>query len=611
MFLLINTKTKEKILLEKDLYIGTLANSDIKIKFPTDIMTLFSIKDENIYAIKKTGNLNINGKPVFNSKSLQDGDQINIGYERFLFLIEESAEKITTNILPPYLFIENNDSREDFIKSLIAVNTFSQKVSLILDYTTILNVITELSTSILNAEKGFLILYDTNIEKYTLKTAINLEKELENPDKFNQIISNKITNSFKNEKIVIIKSPDPINFKSIQSVMAGVLKARDNIIGYLCLVNKDKKLGDFNDQDKYILQSLCTQAAIAIDNLSLYEKNKSDTDFRNYLQRYLPRNTVSKVLESKINLSLVGELQECSVLFADICGFTSISENLSPQETVRMLNDYLTNMTKVIFSFNGSVDKFMGDGIMAVFGAPLSNPNHALEATLAAVEMKNEIENLKTKFIEDFGIKDFNIRIAINSGQAIYGNVGSPQRTDFTVIGDSVNTASKMEKMAPRGSILISKATYDKVKEYINVKEWNPLIIKGKKEPVKVYEILELEKVTTGNSDNSVRMYARVPAKTFVSIMRGTFRTNGLIKDISMGGLSIGTVGNYSPEEIIIMTFKLSNNVTFRNIKGIVKHIEKSMFEAITMGVEFIDFPKDKAKELIEYIEAELNKTVI
>lgn len=610
MFLLLNTKTKEKIFLDKDINIGTLNNADIKINFPNDIMVLIASKDENIYAFRKAGNLVINNKSVFSSKLLQDGDQVNIGYERFLFLIEESSEKITTNILPPYLFIENNESQDDFIKSLIAVNTFSQKISLILDYTTILNVITELATSILNTEKGFLLLCDHTINQCNLKTAINLEKELENPDKFNETISHKIPKSLKNEKVVILESPDNINFKSIQNVIAGVLKARDNTIGYLCLANKDKKLGKFNEQDKYILQTICTQAAIAIDNAILHEKSKTETDFRNYLQRYLPRNTVSKVLESKINLSLIGELQECSILFADICGFTSISEKLNPQETVRLLNEYLTNMTKVIFSFNGSVDKFIGDGIMAVFGAPLSNPNHALEATLAAVEMKNEIENIKKKFIDDFGISDFNIRIAINSGQAIYGNVGSPQRTDFTVIGDSVNTASKMEKITPPGSILISKNTYEKVKEYINVKEWNPITIKGKKELVKVYEILELEKVSTGNTDNSVRMYARVQAKTFVSIMRGAFRSNGLIKDISMGGVSIGTVGNYTPEEVIIMTFKLSNNVTFRNIKGIVKHIERSMFEAITMGVEFVDFPKDEGKKLIEYIESELNKAI-
>lgn len=607
MFLLINTKTKEKILLDKEIYIGNFTNSNVKIQFPSDVMSIFIPKENSFQVVKKVGNLTINTKPVLN-KILEDGDQINIGYERYLFLIEESAEKFNTNVLAPYLFIEGDENQEEFIKNLISINTFAQKVSLVLDYITLLNAVTELSMSILNVEKGFLLLPDPNTNNYSVKSAINLEKELENPEKFDKIISQKVLSSFKSEKVIIIDKPDTIEFKFINSIMVGSLKARNNTIGYLCLINKDKKLGSFNERDKYILQTLCTQAAISIDNANLYEKVKNEADLRNNLQRYLPRNTVSKILDSEINLSLVGELQECSILFADICGFTSMSENIKPQETVKLLNQYLTNMTKVIFSFNGSVDKFIGDGIMAVFGAPLTNPNHALEATLAAVEMKNEVENIKAKFTEEFGIKDFNIRIAINSGQAIYGNVGSPQRMDFTVIGDTVNIASRMEKLAPSGGILISKSTYDNVKENINAKEWEPINIKGKKEPIKVYEVLELEKVSTTSVENTVRMYARVQAKTFVSIMRGTFRSNGLIKDISMGGVSIGTVGNYSPDEIIVMTFKLSNNVTFRNIRGIVKHIERSMFEAITMGVEFIDFPKDKGKELIDYIESEINK---
>ncbi len=607
MFILVNTKTKEKIFLEKSMYFGNTSNADIKIIFPSELCALFKVNTNDIQLIKKSGGITVNNKSFLNFKNLEDGDQVSIGYERYLFLIEESTDKIQTNVLPPYLFLEVDNDNEEFIKSLVSLNTFSQKVSLILDYSTLLNVVTELAISIIKAQKGFLIIKDQFSDNYSVKSAINLERELENPEKFEKIITPKVINSFKNEKSLVINKPDSIEFKMINSILVGIMKARDNVIGYLCLVNKEKSLGEFNERDKYLIQSLSTQAAISIDNANLYEKVKTDTDLRNQLQRYLPRNIVSKVIESKINLSMIGELEECSILFADICGFTSISENINPKDTVKLLNDYLTNMTKVVFSFNGSVDKFIGDGIMAVFGVPIKNTNHAIDATLAAVEMKNQIESLRNKFLKDFGVKDFNIRIGINTGSAIYGNVGSPQRMDFTVIGDSVNVASKMEKFAPTGGILISQNTYEKVKEYVNVKEWEPLIVKGKKGRLKVFEILDEEKVSTTSTENTVRMFSRVKAKTFVSIIRGTFRSNGLIKDISIGGLSIGTVGAYTPDEIILMTFKLSNNVTFRNIKGIVKHIEKSMFEAITMGVEFIDFPEDKSKELREFIEHEIN----
>ena len=133
------------------------------------------------------------------------------------------------------------------------------------------------------------------------------------------------------------------------------------------------------------------------------------------------------------------------------------------------------------------------------------------------------------------------------------------------------------------------------------------ILFKGKKDLIKVYEVLEQEKVSAieSSNGNSVRMYSRVQLKTFVSIVKGNFRSNGLIRDISIGGVSIGTVGSYNPDDIIVMTFKLNNNITFRNIKGIVKHIEKSMFEAKTMGVEFIDFEEDRLKELVDFIDAE------
>ncbi len=614
MFLLVNIKTKEKIFLEGSTnYIGTYSNANIKIKFTSDLMILLQEEREKIVLIKKLGNILVNNKPILR-KILEDGDQIVIGNENYLFMVEENLEQIKTNVSPPFLFLEGDTDQEsqNFIKSLMALNNFSQKISSILDFGTLLNVVIELAISIIKTEKGFILLYDNNLENLTIKSTINLEKEIGEETRLEQIISSKVIESLKTEKSIIINNISLNEYPTIKNVIVARLKTHNSIIGYICLINKINHenistKNSFSNHDKYLIESLSTQAAICIDNAHLYEKIKTETDLRNNLLRYLPRDIVSKVMDSKINLSLIGEMQECSILFADICGFTSISEKLNPKEIVKLLNSYLTIMTKVIFSFNGSVDKFIGDGLMAVFGAPITNPNHALEATMAAVEMKNELESLKEKFFVEFGIKDFTIRIGINTGVAVYGNVGSPQRMDFTVIGDCVNVASRMEKSAPSGGILISQNTYNKVKEYVNAKECQAIIFKGKKEPIKVYEVLDQEKISIIDSsiDNSVRMYSRIQLKTFVSIIKGNFRSNGLIRDISTGGVSIGTVGSYNPGDIVTMTFKLNNNITFRNIKGIVKHIERSMFEAITMGVEFVDFSDERLKELVDFIDAE------
>jgi adenylate cyclase len=551
-----------------------------------------------------------------------DGNPVTIGNEQYI-LQEESVPTIseTTDIKKhQYLFIDGsneeiNHENELFIQSLVALNNFSQKVSSILDFGGLLNVIMELAANIISTEKGFLILSDSD-SLFNLKAAFNFEKEMDDPDKLTRVLSDKIFNLFKDDNSILVNNCVIKELKSFNSVICSKLTVRNSVIGYICLVNKIKPVTVFNNRDLFLVEALATQAAIAIDNSTLYEKVKTETDMRHNLQRYLPRNIVTKVLDSKINLSLVGELQNCSILFADICGFTAITESLQPRETVAFLNQYLTIMTKAIFTFNGSVDKFLGDGIMAVFGAPVSTPNHALEATLAALEMRNQLNILKEQFSQEFGIKNFSQRIGINTGQVIYGNVGSPQRMDFTVIGDSVNLAARMESNAPPGSILITKNTFDKVKAVIDAREWEPIKVKGKLETIKVYEVLDklsLENIKE-NADNSIRMYVRVPLKTFVSIIRNNERNNGLIRDISIGGVSVGVVGNYKPSEEILMTFKLSNNSTFRNIKGIVKYIEKSRFESINsknnliMGVEFVDLPNDKSKELIDFVNSELTK---
>jgi class 3 adenylate cyclase len=515
-----------------------------------------------------------------------------------------------------FLFVEK--AQEDFISSLIEVNNFSQKVSSILDFITLLQVTIDLSASILKADKGFLLIQEKDNKDFTIKATHNLEKETEDIDKFSFFVLKKIiANLNTNNNVNIINTINIPEFRTFRNIIISKIKVRDELLGYLCLVNKKSTPSKFDERDKYLIETLANQSGVAISNSYLYEKVKSETDLRNHLQRYLPRNIVSKIVDNNMNISMAGEEQECSILFADICGFTSMSERMKPSVIVRMLNEYLTVMTKVIFSYNGSVDKFIGDGIMAVFGVPVVTPNHAMEAVLAALEMKKQAKSLRERFFKEFGIAAFNIRIGINTGKAIYGNFGSPQRMDFTVIGDSVNTASRLESTATPGTIIISQSTHDKVKHQIKATEFPPVKLKGKAEPVKVFEVYDKAEdhdIRTTESNSNIRMHIRIPLKTFVTISRGTNRSNGLIRDISIGGVSVGTVGNYKLDEIIMMTFKLKNELTFRNIKGIIKHIDKAKFDIIggktniVMGVEFVDLPDDVSKPLYYFINAESSK---
>lgn len=620
-YLLINNQTKEELIIQNEiLHIGINDKSGLKISSRIPLRASIKVINNEVFIIKEQGNITVNDKPVL-KKLLEDGDEISFGSEKYIFHelndYEEEVSSYEAPALSEYLFIDGitqNNENEQFIQSLLSLNNFAHQVTSILDFGTLLNVIVQMATRIIKTEKGFLLLREKNSE-LSVKTAINMNKEIEDPELFQKIISEKVLGQMGNLSTIKINSLSINELNNVNSIIVSGLKARNSVLGYICLMNK--QTGDeFDDKDLFLIESLSNQAAIAIENSILYEKVKTESDLRNYLQRYLPRNMVTKILENKIDISMDGKLNDCTVLFADICGFTSLSEKLKPKEIVSFLNQYLTIMTKIIFSYEGSVDKFMGDGIMAVFGVPLTNPDHALGAVTAALEMKKQAAILRAKFYKELGIIDFNIRIGINSGDSVFGNIGSPQRMDFTVIGDNVNVAQRMEANAPRGGILISNNTFERVKNFIKARECGPIKVKGKEEQIKVYEVIDKLKPLelTENNENKMRMHIRVPLKTFVTISKGDIRSNGLIRDISIGGVSIGAVGNFRANEKIDMTFKLSNNSTFRNIKGLIRHVEKSKFEGanskgnIIMGVEFVNLSDDITKELMSFISQERAK---
>ncbi|MHB8773282.1 MAG: adenylate/guanylate cyclase domain-containing protein [Syntrophales bacterium] len=194
------------------------------------------------------------------------------------------------------------------------------------------------------------------------------------------------------------------------------------------------------------------------------------------------------------------------MLFSDIRGFTSISERLTPEELVRLLNEYLTVMTDVVFRYDGLLDKYIGDAIMAVFGAPLDQSDHALRACRTALDMMAELRRLRTKWAAE-GRPDVNIGVGINSGDMVVGNMGSQMRFDYTVMGDHVNLASRLEGTNKEygTNIIISEFTYEMVKEELFCRELDAVRVKGKKLPVRIFELLGERKDAARWSEFAVR----------------------------------------------------------------------------------------------------------
>jgi adenylate cyclase len=225
------------------------------------------------------------------------------------------------------------------------------------------------------------------------------------------------------------------------------------------------------------------------------EKNK----IRGAFQYYLTASVINEMLKDPTKLKLGGDKKDLSVLFSDIRGFTTISEKLIPEELVRLLNEYLTEMTNIVFKYEGLLDKYMGDAIMAVFGAPLDQPDHARRACLTALEMIGELHNLQKKW-EAEGRPILNIGIGINTGDMVVGNMGSEMRFDYTVMGDMVNLGSRLEGINKEygSNIIISEFTYAIVQGSMSCRELDWVRVKGKNKPVKIFELLG-EKKDEGN----------------------------------------------------------------------------------------------------------------
>jgi adenylate cyclase len=207
--------------------------------------------------------------------------------------------------------------------------------------------------------------------------------------------------------------------------------------------------------------------------------------------KYVSHDILDQIMKKDIVLG--GEKRELTILFSDIRGFTGISEKLSPEELVDFLNTYFTRVTRVIMGQKGLVDKFIGDAIMAFWNAPLLDQDHAEHAVYAALAMKEELEHVRKEHEGKYPRMD--IGIGINTGEAVVGNVGSNERLSYTAIGDSVNLASRLEGLTKYYgvAILISESTRKRLKKDVTVRELDLVKVKGKKEPVRVYEVVGLQ----------------------------------------------------------------------------------------------------------------------
>jgi class 3 adenylate cyclase len=323
--------------------------------------------------------------------------------------------------------------------------------------------------------------------------------------------SEKILTSIKEAIIIIDSDHNLLSANKAAGVLFPTIKDVKKYSPVSQVENFPEELINFDGESETINFSLSEDTFYSADISQLYDREKllryiiivhditasvlleraEKERVKTLFGRFVAADVVEGMLAGDINAQLGGVMREVTVLFVDIRGFTAFSEANPAEKVVEMVNRYLNLTSRSIQEYGGTIDKYIGDATMAVFNAPNDLENHALCAVKAAWAMKQGSIALREEILRDFGV-DLQFGIGINFGSAIVGNMGSEFRMDYTVIGDTVNTAARLEANSQKGQIIISEAVYNLVSEHIKAEDLGLLTVKNKKEGIHIFEVLEV-----------------------------------------------------------------------------------------------------------------------
>lgn len=321
----------------------------------------------------------------------------------------------------------------------------------------------------------------------------------ENLDKLSEklTISRTITQRVMKEKVALLSQDaktdelfsgvDSIVSQGVRSTICAPLITESNVHGVLYADRLDP-FATFTTDHLEMISAVAAQTAVTVETVKAHKRLAREEVARANYSRFMPEYVVKQLLDNPNSFRLGGINQIVTVLFADIRGFTAISEKEKPEKVVGLLNRYFSVMTEIIFEHGGTLDKYIGDGLMAIFGAPTTSEEDALNAVKAAVTMQKRLKLLNTELASE-GYGNISIGIGLHTGEATIGYIGSDKRSEYTAIGDTVNLASRLESNAEGGQILMSEATAAASGNMIPVNVREPLVVKNRVQPVNVLEI--------------------------------------------------------------------------------------------------------------------------
>ena len=397
------------------------------------------------------------------------------------------------------------DGRLEFLQRENQLLSLLYQVSRALgDKTTVEDVsqcVLDLVLQIDGAERGYAMLLATDSYRtapqsaaYTFLPAIIRYRQAPKSATPQVVLSQAIIQQVMQSKgpLLVMDAKEDARFSSshsmalsgMQSAMCAPLASRDRVFGLLYVDNLSKR-GTFTPEDLEVFAVIAAQAGLVIDRVMAKSEVKRQGVQLSAFERFLSPAISKKIASEAEDIRLGGESKRMTLLFADVRGFTTMAEKMSPREAVEVLNEFFARMTDVIFEHDGTLDKYIGDGLMALFGAPLSLQNDAEAAVRAASNMQRSLAELN----KASGRAPLNIGIGIHTGEAVVGFFGTERRTDYTAIGDTVNVASRLTSQAGPGQIVISAATHERLKSAIPCGQLPAMKLKGRAEMIDVYEV--------------------------------------------------------------------------------------------------------------------------
>ncbi len=406
----------------------------------------------------------------------------------------------TGDFMPERQIPDEKNLRRDYERLRIG-HELARAVGSELDLDKLLPKILEKAFELVGSDRGVILLYDDKTNEFVPRH-VKTRSGKSDP---NIVLSKTVMAEVVANKAAVLSSDATMDarfsgahsiiMQGIRSTMTLPLLHAGELLGIMHLDSLFTS-NAFTEKDLQICTGMAAQAAISIQNARLASRIEKEAQTRAQISRLIPPSVVEQVLKGELVIEKGGRLNEITMLFSDIRGFTTMSDGRPAQEVVNTLNEYFEVMVDILFKYNGTLDKFVGDEIIGLFGAPIQIEDAPFKAVACALSMFQALEEFNNTRASE-GLSAIRIGIGINTGMVITGSIGSTRALQYTAIGDAMNVASRLVNVASSGEVIISEDTYKHCAGRVEAQQLPPVKVKGKAEELKIYRVTGLRSTIT------------------------------------------------------------------------------------------------------------------